>query len=231
MKLKPRLELVASKVSICDTVFDIGTDHAYIPIFLIKNKRCNKAVACDIRKGPLLRAKKNIEIFQYQSKIETRMGSGLTPVDSDTARENTVVIAGMGGKLITDILEKDLQKASACKKLIIQPNYAIEVVRQWLYENGFDIVDEELCAEDERIYNVIVAVYSGISVHLEDIYYYLGKKLIEKRDPLLKKYINKKVYKFNEIIKQIEDNGERNVKYLNEIKILKNAFEAEGEKL
>ena len=199
MELKGRLKLIASMVPLCNTMCDIGTDHAYVPIFLVKNKICNKAIASDLRKGPVLRAEDNIRDFGMENYIESRLGNGLEDISKEEAQ--TVVIAGMGGVLIEEILSRDIEKAKNAVSLILQPMYAIEVVRKWLYENGFSIYDEGLVQEGNKIYNVIAACWAGKVEKPDPIYYYIGSKLVEKKAPLVVKYINSKIRQTEKIIR------------------------------
>ena len=202
MELRGRLKLIASKTPRCNTVCDIGTDHAYIPIYLIINGICKKAIASDVKKGPVLAASTNISQHNLVDRIETRMGNGLDTIGLDEA--DTIIIAGMGGLLIKEILSSSFEKASKASALILQPMNAIEVLRKWLYDNGFEIYDEELAAEGEKIYNVIAARWTGLIEKTEDIYFYLGRKLIDKKDALLPRYIKKSIYTLNKAIKEME---------------------------
>lgn len=217
MNLKGRLKLVADKVPLCGKVCDIGTDHAYIPIYLVLNKVCESAIAGDVRKGPLEAAINNIREYGLEEKIEARLGFGL-----DVTGENesdVLVIAGMGGELITEILSRGFQKAAAAQCIILQPMGAIGEVREWLYENGFDISDEELTAEGEKIYDVMSVRWDGVARELGEINFYVGAKLLERNDDLVKKYIRKRVNQLNEILSGIRktnsDRKELEERYLN----------------
>jgi tRNA (adenine22-N1)-methyltransferase len=208
MKLKGRLKLIASKVKQCDIVADIGTDHAYIPIYLIKNCICRKAVASDIRVGPIRIAQRNIIESRLENLIETRIGNGLDPIKEGEA--DTIIIAGMGGMLIQEILEKGKVKAKKAGRLILQPMNAIEVLRKWLYDSGFDILDEELTSEGEKIYDVLVVRWTGAQRKLRKINYHIGERLMEKRDPLLKKYLIKRIGQLDKAICGLSNSREKN---------------------
>ncbi len=212
MELKGRLKLIADKIPECDILTDVGTDHAYIPIHQIKYSKCVKAIASDIKKGPILSAKMNIKEAGYEKYIDTRIGYGLEAINEKEV--DVIVIAGMGGILIKDILEKDLYKVRRAKALVLQPMNAIEITREWLYKNGFDILDEELCDEGEKIYNVLVVCWKGETKDTESIYYYIGKRLIEKRDPLLGKLLKKKIQLLKKAITEMEKASDKS----NEIK-------------
>lgn len=189
MELKGRLRLIAVKVPKCNTVCDIGTDHAYIPIFLMEREICKKAIASDVNAGPLKLAARNIEKYGFADTIETRLCDGLDGIKPDEA--DVIVIAGMGGLLVAEILKRGFEKARRANLLVLQPMNSIDVLRKWLYENGFDILDEELTAEDEKIYNVITARWDGKAHNYSETDLYIGKRLVENRDPLLIKLVQK----------------------------------------
>lgn len=203
MNLKGRLKLIAEKVPVCRCVCDIGTDHAYIPIYLVINKVCKKAIASDIKSGPISKARENIRKHGLEESIETRIGSGLKPIRADEC--DVIIIAGMGGLLIREILNEDMEKARNATSIILQPMSDIEVVREWLYNNGFDIYDEGLACEGEKIYNVIAARWTGVPRQLDSIYHHIGEKLLENRDPLVEKYLNWRIRILDRIINEIKN--------------------------
>lgn len=152
MILSPRLLKIAQCIN-CDILADIGTDHGYIPIFSVNNELCKKAIACDINVGPLISAKENIELYNLNGKIETRLSNGLealSPMEADT-----IVIAGMGGLLIRDILIQGAEKIGDETNLILQPMVAVDQLREFLLNNGFDILKEHLAREGDKFYNIL----------------------------------------------------------------------------
>lgn len=192
MELSGRLKLITQMVPMCRTVCDVATDHALIPIELLLNAKCERVIASDINERPLEVAKKNISQYDLQDKIEIRVGSGVSTIVPGEAE--VIVIAGIGGILMSELLEsgKDVLKAS--KVLILQPMNYYEDVREWLYDNGFLIYDEELIDDDEyRIYNIIAAKYDGLVRKDENAFYHIGRRLVEKRHPLLERFIKKKI--------------------------------------
>lgn len=154
--LTKRLEKIKKLVTNSKVSVDVGTDHGYVPISLITEERAKKVIACDINKGPLDNAKKNILRAGLLEKIELRLGGGLTPCDEGEA--DTAIIAGMGGILIKDILEESYKKTQALEKLILQPMNSQEILREYLINNNFKIIKEHLAIEGEKIYNIIEAV-------------------------------------------------------------------------
>lgn len=221
LELKGRLRLICGKVPYSGTLCDIGTDHAYIPIYLVQRGICTRAIATDVREGPLKIAKENIKNYNLENMIETRLGYGLEPID--ISEIDTIVIAGMGGKLIVDILSSEFSKSSNAHTLVLQPMNAIDLVREYLYKNGFDIYDESLASEDNKIYTVICTRYTGENQQFTDLDLILGKKIIEKADPLLGKYLEKKIRQTDVIIKELK-NAKDKEEDLGRLENLKTSF-------
>ena len=134
VKLSNRLLSVASFVTEGNVLADVGTDHGYIPIYLMQEGRIERAIAMDINAGPLERAKEHITQYGLETYIETRLSDGvaaLTPGEADS-----ILIAGMGGGLVLHILEEGETVCRQAKELILQPQSEIERVRVWLYNAG-----------------------------------------------------------------------------------------------
>jgi len=134
---------------------DIGTDHGYLPIEACFEAVVERALACDYFPGPLSKAVANIKRFGLESQIETRLGFGLEPLAPGEA--DCVVISGMGGMKIIEILQKSPDVLDKVNRLIVQPQHDIPAVRQYLHEAGFQILDEVLVFEKFRKYTVIAA--------------------------------------------------------------------------
>ncbi|WP_163194299.1 tRNA (adenine(22)-N(1))-methyltransferase [Clostridium thermarum] len=206
MNISDRLMKIANMVHRCNSMADIGTDHGYIPIFLVKKGICDTAIASDINKGPVLKAEKNVKLYGLQDKIQCRLGGGLktiVPGEVDTA-----VIAGMGGHLIVSILEESAEVAQKMQALILQPVQHVEILRKYLYENGYEILSEDLCFDEGKYYEIIKARYDGKKRTLEDIYYEISPFLMKKRHPLLQEYILHKINKNNIIVENINEDTE-----------------------
>ena len=153
--LTPRLKLIFEKI-VGKTVADIGTDHAYIPIELMKSGRCEKVIASDIRKGPAEIAKNHIK--NEGLNIEVRLGSGLSVLEPYEADD--IIIAGMGGKLICNILDENFETAKN-SRLILQPMNGQYELRKYLSEKGIEVEGEDIAVEGFKVYNVIVCSHSG----------------------------------------------------------------------
>ena len=154
-KLTARLQKIADQVTIGYRVADIGTDHGYIPIYLLKNKISPFVIAGDINKKPLKRAEDNIKNHNLSCSIEVRLGSGLSILKLNEV--DTAIIAGMGGLLISELLENSKEIAQNLKALILQPMQAQPELRKYLANNGFIIEKDILVKEDRHIYEIIVA--------------------------------------------------------------------------
>lgn len=158
-----RLELCAKMVSGLGTVCDVGTDHAYLPVYLIENKICKKAVASDINDGPLEYARQTLEKYNCVSEIEVVKSDGLENID--LSKISDVVIAGMGGETISEILKNEKRSLKGIN-FVFQPMTRAGFLRKWLYKNGFEIIREEAVVCERYTYTVINAVYTGIKINI-----------------------------------------------------------------
>lgn len=207
MKLTNRLACIASKVPQNSIVADIGTDHAYIPVFIVENKISKKVIASDVNKGPLEKAQKHIKANGFEEYIETRLGSGLKILRPGEA--DTIIVAGMGGMLIREILDQSKEVLDTINTLILQPMMAQDVLREWLCRNNFTIVDESLAREGDKIYTIIVAKLGYEEV--DEIYSDIGKRLVEKNDPLLRQYLQQKINELKNILTKLSGQETSNV--------------------
>lgn len=155
VRLRPRLQTIARQVPQGARLADIGTDHAHLPIWLMQQGRIADAIASDIRQGPLSRAAENAAAYGMQERLQLRLGGGLDGIQADEC--DTIVIAGMGGETIAEILHKAPWTAAGRHLLILQPMTMQAELRQFLWENGYDIEKETICQEDHRYYVVITA--------------------------------------------------------------------------
>ena len=156
-----RLDLCADYVRRGSRLADIGADHGYLPIMLCESGKIPSAIACDINPLPLRSAKKNIAAHRLERQIETRLSDGLQEVLPDEADD--IVIAGMGGELIRDILARAPWIRNSEKHLVLQPMTHHEDLIGWLYENGFEPDRQEAVQDSGKYYTVISAYYTGIS--------------------------------------------------------------------
>ncbi len=199
--LSPRLKIIADSIEGFETMADIGSDHAYIPIYLVLNNRVKSAIATDVNSGPVEIAKKRLRGSKVEAKVDVRRGNGLQVLKPGEAE--VVVIAGMGGILIRDILDKDAEVAESARLLVLQPMRDSDKVRKWLIEHGFDIIDEELVKEQDRIYEVIWAKPVGKAREAKGLML-VGEKIIEKKHPLAAEYINRKTDELEKVLAALE---------------------------
>lgn len=159
-------------------VADIGTDHASLPIYLVGNGISPYAVACDINAGPLKAAKNNISSAGLAERIDTLLTDGLNGLEPYAPED--IYILGMGGELIWKIINaSDLPKRDGVK-LILQPMTHAHDLRTGLYGNGFNIVDEALVRDRDRVYQIVVAEYDGILRAASAAELWLGHRNIER---------------------------------------------------
>ena len=179
IELDERLSSIGSLVREGAFLIDVGTDHAYLPIALLKSGKIAGAIASDINEGPCKRADMNARLAGLSSKIKIMKADGVPNIPLDGKTD--IVIAGMGGTLIEEIVERaDLKKISDTR-LILQPMRNTAELRKYLCENGFSIEDEMLSREKDRIYEVICASYDGEKHNYSDLDLVLGKKNIDKK--------------------------------------------------
>jgi len=208
MKLNGRLLSIAGKLIPCDILVDIGTDHGYIPIYAVKNNICRRAIGTDLREGPLKAALRNIKKNAVEGRVELRQGNGLESVLLEECDQ--VVISGMGGTLIRDILSESIEKAKRANFLVLQPNTALYHLRKWLYESGFDISDETLSLDAGKFYVIMRAKWNGVPEKFSDVDYYLGVRLFSGNDPLLDAYLKRKLNEVEVILEgRAKSRGER----------------------
>lgn len=169
--LTNRLSAVSELVRNNRKTVDVGTDHGYLPAFLVIEGKTDCAVAADIGTGPLDNAKKTIEKYGLGEKIKTVLSNGLQNIDRDTEE---IIIAGMGGTLISEILSAAEWIKNENIHLVLQPMTHSYDVRRFLCENGFYIDSENFCTDDGRYYVVLSAYYNGENNSKDDFYYYFG---------------------------------------------------------
>ena len=196
-RLSKRLHTVASFVRNGAVVADIGTDHAYLPIHLVQVGISPLAVATDINEGPILRAKHNISISNLQDKIVCYVAPGLCGIEEHSP--NDIMICGMGGELIAQILSESDYVKNREINLILQPMTSILELREYL-SCGFDIYDEKIVHEDGKFYQIICAKYSGNSHEYSNAELELGKINIERREDTFLKLLGFTIEKKKKIL-------------------------------
>lgn len=187
-------------------VADIGCDHAYTSIYLVQNKIADYCIAMDIKEGPLARAKENIKKYECEDKIEVRLSDGLTGLRAGEA--DIVLISGMGGLLICEILKKAGGLLTEIKELIVQPQSEQGLVREYLHQLMFEIKEETMLQEDGKFYVSIHAIRNSEKIlYSKKIDYLFGKVLLDKKDSCLLEYLQNRQKKYRQILSVMEHLG------------------------
>ncbi|MCI8591488.1 MAG: SAM-dependent methyltransferase [Lachnospiraceae bacterium] len=188
MQLSERLRAVASLVTPGSRLADVGTDHAYVPIWLWEQGRIPSAIAMDVGKGPLSRAEEHIRAHHGEDVIETRLSDGLEKLFFGEC--DSLVIAGMGGMLMRKILADGQALLPGIRELVLQPQSDIHEVRRFLQGAGWQIMDEKIVFEEGKYYPMFRAVQGAVE-HDREIWFRYGRILLERKDPVLKQYLEK----------------------------------------
>ncbi|MBQ4354745.1 MAG: Nif3-like dinuclear metal center hexameric protein [Clostridia bacterium] len=200
LHLDDRLLSAASFVRQGAVAADIGTDHAYLPVYLLQNKIARSAIASDINTGPLERAKASAERYGIRENITFCRSDGLQDIDLVSAGVTDIVICGMGGELIARILDASPYVRNADIHLILQPMTAADDLRAYLDQNGFAVLDEKLSAAAGKNYCCLLAVYDGVKRQSTPAELLLGKRTIEKREPLFEAYADEILHRLEKRI-------------------------------
>ena len=149
MRLDGRLAAVAALVPRGARAADVGTDHAYLAIALLNEQDVETVIATDKNEGPCAAARRTISASGFTNRVQVRLGDGLAPLSPGEV--DTVCIAGMGGGLIASILAEGAEVLTEVSRLVLQPMNDAAALRQWLYDNGWHIVEESLATADGRL--------------------------------------------------------------------------------
>lgn len=223
MKLSKRMEAIAAMVTHGGRLADIGTDHAYVPIVLVERGVVQSAIAMDIRPGPLARAQENIAAAGLADRMDTRLSDGLSELAPGEA--DTIVIAGMGGMLIKQILSNGREAAHSARELILQPQSDLTEFRSFLQREGYRILDEDMLCEDGKYYTVIKAVWKQDTeqtlaaadsmqeqaeepddkwTRMQEAY---GPVLLAQKHPVLKEFLQKEQRQLQKLLEELSGAG------------------------
>jgi len=187
MELSPRLRRIAEEVPAGTRFADVGTDHAYLPIWLLQTGEISHAIACDLRSGPLERARKTAQRFNLSAYVSFRLCDGLSGIQHDEV--DTIAIAGMGGETIAAILEAAPWTRAGNHLFLLQPMSSIPELRAWLQDHNFFTLKEHIVAEGEKYYNVMV-VRPGETKPLTAGERWAGRQWQGMEAPLRLNYLN-----------------------------------------
>jgi len=230
-RLSLRLETVASYMIKGMRLADIGSDHAYLPCYCVRKGISPSAIAGEVADGPLKAAKHQVAAAGLAEFIDVRKGDGLEVLQP--SETDCVVIAGMGGALISDILERGKDKLREVERLILQPNVGAIHVRKWLMNNGRRLSAEEILEEDGKIYEILVAdfgdplsTYGDLNAGL-----LLGPYLMEEKSHEFRRKWEQEVKQWENIVNGLEkaaksdENLAKKQELLNKIVMVKEALE------
>lgn len=212
MELSKRLQAVADLVAAGHITVDIGTDHAYIPIYLIEKGFIPSAVAMDINEGPLMRAKNHVEEAGLLNQIDLRLSNGLEKLHQGEAW--TAVIAGMGGGLMCQILKDNWEITLSLHECILQPQSEIAKVRAFLLKEGFLFIQENMVYEEGKFYPMMKVRVHGSDPKAKEpvdawseteIRY--GKLLLDEKNPILKQFLEREYTLKSKIMKRLKEQG------------------------
>lgn len=213
--LSGRLQAVAAMVTVGNRVCDVGCDHGFVPIYLVTQGICPGVLAMDVKKGPLSAAKQHIAERGLDEVIHTRLSDGLHNYNIGEA--DSLICAGMGGRLMMRILSDDKVKTESFRELILQPQSEIEQFRRWLRMQGYCITDENMIEEDGKFYpmmrvemnvpkinNACDFIDDTILCKLIDRY---GPILLQRRDRTLAVYLKREERIYGEILEELQERG------------------------
>ena len=202
-----RMKKIADMVR-AKRVADIGCDHGFISIYLIKEKDVDHVFAMDINDGPLKRAYEHVNEYGLTNRIEVIKSDGakaIKPGEADGA-----VIAGMGGRLTERIILDSIDVFQKMDEMILSPQSEIDHVRRFLIQNGFDILDEDMVLDESKFYVIIKCSYdASVKRQIDDVQALYGPVLIEKKHPVLIDYLNERLIKLEDIVKRIDEGTEQ----------------------
>ena len=200
-KLSKRLEMVASFVPTGAIVADIGSDHAYLPCYLVHKGIASRAVAGEVVKGPFESAVRQVRSEGLTEKITVRMADGLAAIE-ESDQVSTVTIAGMGGPLIVSILEKHPAALKTVTRLILQPNIHAKAIREWALAHSWAIQDEVILEEDGKVYEIVVLQRGQMNLTEAEIL--LGPKLMMTKSDVFKQKWSREITNWQRVQQAIE---------------------------
>lgn len=202
MQISKRLEAVASFVEPGSVIADVGCDHGYIPIYLYQKGIIPKAIAMDVNKGPLERARIHIQEYGLGKYITTRLSDGVCALNPQEA--DAVVIAGMGGALMEKIIEEGEETLDSVSYLILQPQSELAHFRRFLHQKGYCIEQENMVLEDGKYYPMMKA-RKGMEHYEREIDYRFGKGLLEQKNEILYQFLLKEEKSLKSVKARLED--------------------------
>ncbi|MFL0364228.1 tRNA (adenine(22)-N(1))-methyltransferase [Pseudobacillus sp. 179-B 2D1 NHS] len=233
-QLSKRLMAVASRIPQQAVIADIGSDHAYLPCYAVKKGLAVKAIAGEVADGPLQAARQQVKEAGLEEKIAVRKGSGLEVIAAGEV--DCVTIAGMGGTLITSILEEGKEKLPGVKRLILQPNLRADHIRKWLLTNGWELIEEEIMEEDGKIYEILIAEKGAAErpySSRKELELLTGPMLLQERSDVFLKKWKREAAQLEVVLESLKKAGnqkaaeEKRRSILQELQLIKEAIDSE----
>lgn len=222
IKLSNRLKKIAELVDFGATVIDVGTDHGYVPNFLCEKKISSDIIATDISKNSL---EKSIELTKKMGNekfIRNILANGIVKENRDN-----IIIAGLGGIQIAEIILNSIEISKSAKKLILQPMQKTNILRRELNNMGFEIIYEEIIFEDDRYFEIIIVKFNGKKKSLDELDFYFSNILINKKDKVYLAYLSERKFELTKILNKINKDNKRSNKRRDElINLLKRTEDA-----
>ena len=206
---KRRLEEIINLVEDNSIVADIGTDHGIVPYELVKSNKAKKVIASDISEKSLDKLREKLDYLDEPEKIILNVSDGLDNLNE--YQVDTIIISGMGGNLIVDILNKNIDVAKSANCLILGANNSLSVLRKFLHDNSFEIIEEVDLFENDKYYQII-KIKVGKQLFSNDYEYEFGKFLIDNKSENLKQYIKQQIENKKTILSNISEKDSDNVK-------------------
>ncbi len=201
MKINDRLKMIGDLVEANSFCLDVGCDHAFLDIYLVKRKDNIRAIASDIAEGPVEAAKENIKREKLDKEIEVRLGNGL---DTYSDEVDTIIISGMGGRNIIGIFKNNLEVLKKVKTIIVSPNNYQVDVKKFLCKNGFYIEDEEFVKDRKFIYQIIKCKRGHKKYSKKE--YFLGPIFLQKKGRLFTEYYKRELLSREILLKVLPKN-------------------------
>ncbi|WP_257346007.1 tRNA (adenine(22)-N(1))-methyltransferase [Pseudalkalibacillus decolorationis] len=199
--LSERLRKVTEYIPIGATIADIGSDHAYLPCYCVQHGIIIKAIAGEINDGPYRSAFNQVKRLGLEQFIEVRLGDGLEVIEPGEA--SAVVIAGMGGQLISTILEQGKENLQGVQRLVLQPNVGARFIRNWLQENNWKLCNEAILEEDDKIYEILVAQPSDEVIKMTREELLLGPFLMNENNSTFQKKWKRESVNWERVLDQL----------------------------
>ena len=201
LELSPRLQLLADWVPVGVRIADVGTDHAFLPVWLVLQEKVDSAIASDLREGPLARGAETAKEYGVSDRVEMRLCSGLNGIDSSEA--DVIIIAGMGGENIVQILSAAMWTADGNHTLLLQPMSKVELLRDFLARNGYEIIREALVRDRGTVYPVMEVTAGHMELTQGQLY--AGAKLLH--DPLQERALIEKIIRYQSVVAGLNRTG------------------------